>query len=213
MSPFCQVLFLFNLNRLNCCPYPENHGLDCNTLGNFRPISNLPFVSEVLERVVLGQLIDHLCENNLLEEKQSAYREGHSVETAVLSVLDGLLTNADKKLIAVTALLDLSAALDTLDHSILLRDLRQHLVLVEPFVTGFTSYVSERFQSVTTNGSVSDRCPLLYGVYQGSVLGTVLLTLYAQPLSDAISQHSDCSFHKYADDTELSQCGLPRDFE
>ena len=98
-------------------PILEKPGLDANDLRNFRPVSNLPFVSKILERVVLLQLQSHLCANSLLEIRQSAYRKYHSTETAVLSVLKDLLTKSDQKLVSVLALLDLSAAFDTLDHA------------------------------------------------------------------------------------------------
>ena len=74
------------------------------------------------------------------------------------------------------------------------------------------SYISDRFQAVNINGIVSDPCPLIYGVPQGSVLGPVLFTLYSQPLSDIIHDHH-CQFHKYADDTELSHSDLPINFK
>ena len=73
--------------------------------------------------MVLTQLRNHLSSNNLLEICQSAYRRDHSPETAVLSVLDGLLVSADERLVSLVALLDLSAAFDTLDHTILLQRL------------------------------------------------------------------------------------------
>jgi hypothetical protein len=206
----CQVEFLLKQAIVN--PNLKKSGLDCNCLKNFRPISNLPFLSKILEKVVLSQLQKHLCENNLVEVNQSAYRKGHSVETAVLNVMDGLLTNTDEKLVSLVALLDLSAAFDTLDHYILIKRLETTFGVRGIVLEWFISYVSERFQSITANGLVSDPCPLLYGVPQGSVLGPVLFTLYSQPLSDVISQHN-CHFHKYADDTELSQCGLPNNFE
>ena len=72
---------------------------------NFRPVSNLSFISKILEKVVLIQLKKHLSGNNLLEN--------HSTETAILSVLDGLLGSADDRLVSLVALLDLSAAFDT----------------------------------------------------------------------------------------------------
>ena len=83
----------------------------------------LPFISKILEKVVLTQLQKHLSENDLHEIRQSAYRKNHSTETALLSVVDGLLRNADDRLVSVLALLDLSAAFDTLDHPILLQRL------------------------------------------------------------------------------------------
>ena len=83
--------------------------LDCPLLA----LSNLPFVSKILEKAVLKQLQKHLAANDLVEIHQSAYRKNHSTETAVLDVLDNLLTQADKRLVSLVALLDLSAAFDT----------------------------------------------------------------------------------------------------
>ena len=96
-------------------------GLDSNDMNNFRPVSNLPFISKILEKVVLIQLRNYLCSNNLLEICQSAYRKDYSTETAGLSVLDGLLISADERLVCLVAVLDLSAAFDSLDHKILLQ--------------------------------------------------------------------------------------------
>ena len=79
-------------------PILKKSGLDANDLRNFRQVSNLPFVSKILERVVLLQLQSHLCANSLLEIRQSAYRKYHSIETAVLSVLEGLLKSLIRNL-------------------------------------------------------------------------------------------------------------------
>jgi hypothetical protein len=200
------------LKKAVVVPILKKQGHDFNILKNFRPISNLPFISKILEKVVLRQLQQHLCNNNLLEINQSAYRKGHSVETAVLSVLDSLLYNSDEKLVSIAALLDLSAAFDTLDHNILLKRLEITFGLSGTVLNWFTSYVTHRFQSfITVNGSISNQRQLMYGVPQGSVLGPVLFTLYSQPLSDVITKHN-CAFHKYADDTEISQSSLLENF-
>ena len=133
----------------------------------------------------------------------------------MLSVLDGLLTDADDKLVSLTmltALLDLSAAFDTLDHSILLKRLEITFGVRGTVLYWFSSYVSEWVQSVIVNGSVLDHCLLLYGVTQGSVLGPVLFTLYSRPLSEVISQRS-CAFYKYTDDTALSKSCMVEDSE
>ena len=104
-------------------PLLKKPGLDTNDLIHFRPVSNLPFISKVLEKIVLRQLQKHLSDNSLLEMHQSAYRKDHSTETVALIVLDCLLVKADEKLVSLTVLLDLSAAFDTLNHSILLKRL------------------------------------------------------------------------------------------
>ena len=143
----------------------------------------------------------------------SAYRKYHSTKTAVLSVLEGLLTKSDQKLVSITilALLDLCAAFDTLDHAILLRRLESTFGISEVALSWFESYLSDRTQSVVVDGLMSTPVPLVFGVPQGSVLGPVLFTLYSQPLSDVIACHS-CDYHKYADDTEISGSAPPSDF-
>ena len=97
-------------------------GLDTNDLKHFRPVSNLPFISKVLEKIVMRPHQKHLSYNSFLEVHQSAYRKDHSTETAVLSVLDCLSVKADARLVSLIALLDLSAAFDTFNHSFFLRD-------------------------------------------------------------------------------------------
>ena len=104
-------------------------------------------------------------------------------------------------------LLDLSAAFDTLDHMMLLW-LETTYRIRGTVLDWFSTYLSERFQSVIDDGVVSVSHPLVYGIPQGSILGPVLFTLYSQPLSDVIFVH-DCDYHKYADDTELSKLLLP----
>ena len=193
-------------------PMLKKPGLDPNDLKNFRPVSNLPFISKILEKVVLTQLQKHLSENDLLEIRQSAYRKNHSTETALLSVVDGLLRNADDRLVSVLALLDISAAFDTLDHPILLQRLETTFGISGTVLHWFASYLEGLEQSVKVDNVLSSPSPLQFGVPQGSVLGPILFTLYSQPLPDLICRH-ESDYHKYADDTQLSKGAPPDQFQ
>ena len=81
-------------------PLLKKPSLDSNMLKNYRPVSNLPFIS-------LTQLQEHLSENGLLETCQSAYRKEHSTETALLAVTDNLLSNTDNRFASIVTFLDL----------------------------------------------------------------------------------------------------------
>ena len=101
-------------------PLLKKPGLDTDVLKNFRPVSNLSFISKVIEKVVASRLLDHMVKNELLESFQSAYRAGNSTETALLRVHHDIVNAVDQKKGVFLVLLDLSAAFDTVDHDILL---------------------------------------------------------------------------------------------
>ena len=127
----------------------------------FRPISNLPFVSKLIEKLVLDQLFRHLDHNNLWHTFQLAYRTKHGTETALLRVLNDL-TASDSVSISILTLLDLSAAFDTIDHSILLTRLDSTFGIRDLAL----SYLQDRTQVVTVNGIKSFPSLLTCGVPQ-----------------------------------------------
>ncbi|KAL8623498.1 hypothetical protein ACOMHN_015706 [Nucella lapillus] len=153
----------------------KKSNLDPNILNSYRPVSNLPFLSKVLERVVLSQLLAHLERHSLFEEFQSAYRKCHSTETALLRVVNYLLQSVDRGHVAILSLLDLSAAFDTLDHGTLMRRLSATFGCRGTVLDWFKCYLSDRTQSITVNGIESAASALSYGVPQGSVLGLSFL--------------------------------------
>ena len=99
-------------------PLLNSPKLDPNKLKNYRPVSNLSYISKLLESVVARRLNNHMITNGLHEPLQSAYKSGHSTETALLRVHNDVFTNMDNQSATVLVLLDLSAAFDTIDHSV-----------------------------------------------------------------------------------------------
>ena len=192
-------------------PLIKKPNLDPEVLGNYRPVSNLPYLSKILERAVADQLQGHLDTNGLHVKFQSAYRRGHSTETALLRILNDLLVMTDGGNNAVLVLLDLSAAFDTLDHTLLLQRLHAEIGLDGSALDWFSSYLSCRSQQVLVGHALSAETPLLCGVPQGSVLGPLLFSLCTRQLADLI--HKYCiDYHFFADDSELYSC-LPTEPE
>lgn len=142
--------------------------LDPDCLKNHRPISNLPLLAKILEKVASAQLQEHVVVHNLQDKYQSAYRPAHSTETAMLRITNDLLRAADDGKAGCLVLLDLSAAFDTIDHKIPLRRLSSRIGLSESAVNWFASYLEDRYQTVKIGGVSSDGLKLQYGVPQGS---------------------------------------------
>jgi exonuclease III len=183
-------------------PVLKKFNLDHLEFNNFRPISNLSFLSKVIEKVVAVQMIEYLDHNGLYERFQSAYRRLHSTETALLKVHDDIAVAIDNGKSVIFVMLDLSAAFDTVDHDILLSRLSTCYGISGAVLEWFKSYLSERTQFVRINDSYSQSSRVTQGVPQGSVLGPILYSLYTSPLASIAREH-DMNFHLYADDTQL----------
>ena len=169
---------------------------------NLRPISNLSFVSKLTERAVFNQIHDHLTAHKLYPKAQSSYRQYHSTETALLRAKNDILMNMNKQHVTLLVLLDLSAAFDTVDHTILLNRLHSSFGITGRVLTWFKSYLENRSQYISINGGESRSFEMKYGVPQGSCLGPLLFVIYASKLFAILESHLP-DVHAFADDSQL----------
>jgi hypothetical protein len=183
-------------------PLLKKASLSPENLDNYRPVSNLSFLSKLVERVVVRQLCFHLESSGLYVPVQSAYRPNHSTETALLKILNDLLLVADRGDAAILALLDQSAAFDTIDHEILLDRVNLRFGISDLALSWLRSYLTNRSQSMSVAGTTSSPVSFKWGVPQGSVLGPTLFILYSSPIHEIPPRHL-VSDHYYADDTKL----------
>ena len=142
-------------------PLLQKHTMD---LASYRPMSNLSFLSKVVEKVVDGRLSEHIKRHRLLPVRQSAYRPFHSTETAVISIHNDMIGVVDQGDIGALVLLDLSAAFDTVDHSILMDVLRRQFGIDGSALSWMAEFFGNRRQVVYADKTVwshgaTVRCP------------------------------------------------------
>ena len=186
-------------------PLLKKSGLD-TTFKNYRPVSNLSFISKLIEKVVCEQLTRYTQSTGKTEPLQSAYKVDHSTEMALLRVKSDIIKNMDQDKVTCLILLDLSAAFDTVDHELLLNHLNYRYGVTGQALEWIHSYLTGRTQSVVigdplSGGAESEKAQLSQGVPQGSVLGPILFTLYDSPLGNICRNHG-IDFHSYADDQQ-----------
>ena len=184
-------------------PIIKKASLDKDNLKNYRPVSNLAFVSKVIEKAVLKCVSVHNDSFNLNCKFQSAYRSGHSTETALLRVKNDIIYALDSRRAVFLVLLDMSAAFDTVDHDVLISRLNCIFKLQYSVLGWFKSYLHGRTCVVKVANEVSDVKALSYGLPQGSCVGPQLFSFYVRSIANVISRHDGVKFHMYADDLQL----------
>ena len=175
--------------------------LDPENISNYRPVSNLPFLSKILEKTVNQQLEQHLESNQMLSKFQSAYRKHHSTETVLLKVQNDILEALDEGYGTILVMLDVSAAFDVVEHSRLLERHKAYYGITGKALDWFSSYLEGRSQCVVVDNERSYTVDVTNGFPQGSVLGGKKYIMYSTPLSNIIVHH-DVKHECYADDTQ-----------
>ena len=193
-------------------PTIKNVQGDRDSLQNYRPVSNLLFISKVLEKVVLDQLTCYLEDNSLLNKNQSGYRVGHSCETLLTGMFEDLLEEMDRGNVMALLLLDMSAAFDTVDHTMLVQVLMSRFGICGAALSWFESYLGSRSYRVNVRGNLSGIVKLVCGVPQGSLLGPVLFLMYVEELQDLVERYG-LKIKLYADDSQLYMSLVPQDGE
>lgn len=175
---------------------------DVNDPNNFRPISLLPIISKLLEKVITNQLMYFLESSQSLSNTQHGFRPKLSTETALTVITNKIYSNMDSKKITLLTLCDLSKAFDSVSHEILLKKCSA----IKMDIFWFKSYIENRAQSVRLNTTVSNKLNIAYGVPQGSILGPVLFSIYVNDLNESINE---CCLTQYADDTQFLHADTP----
>jgi hypothetical protein len=200
----CLTQNIFPKELKNACitPIIKDERKNPEDFQNFRPISNLEFLSKLLERVMYRQLTKHIEAFNLHTRFQSAYKPNHSCETAMVHIIDDIQRLRQEKLNVVLIMLDLSSAFDTVDHGLLLDRLQRQFGICDGALQLIESYLCQRTFSVVIDDYTSKKQDLQYGVPQGSILGPLFYLMYTSKLETIVEKHG-LKVHLYADDCTI----------
>ena len=168
---------------------------------NYRPISLLSVPSKILESVINDTIVRHVYKaNNLVTDKQWAYRAGFSTELLLTQLTETWREAADAGLVVAVAFTDFKNAFDGVSHAILETKLERDFGISGPLLDWLKSYLKERQQFTVVNGSTSETLMVSFGILQESVLGPTLFTLFTNDRPFSVSSGS---VHTFADDTTV----------
>ena len=195
-----QGIFPSNMKIASVCPIYKGEGTKEDP-SNYRPISVLPIIARVFEKVIHNQLNARV--QNVIFKHQSGFRPNHSTESSTLKSTDRWLLNIDQGKYNIAVFIDLRKAFDTVNHEILLNKLEYYGVS-DKELNWFKSYLDDRKQFTIVGGIRSKESKVLHGVPQGSCLGPLLFLVYINDLPHCLK---NCASKLYADDTDISASG------
>ena len=179
------------------CPLLKKLGLALINQ-NYRPVSNLPFISKVIEKCMLLQVSQHCNDYKLQPDYQSAYRPDYSCETVILKLSNNILWGMEKQHVTSLTAMDLSAAFDTVNLDILLEILNHKYGITGKALKWFNSYLRPRSFKVIIDNIYSEEKDLTVSVPQGSCAGAAIFNLYCSPLESIVPD--DLQLNGFADD-------------
>ena len=151
-------------------PLIRKQGLDPKILKNYRPVAKLSFISKIIEKAIATQIHDHLKNNEIVDNFQSAYNAGHSCETELLRVYNDIVTTIGRGNGAMLVLLDFTVTFDTIDHNNQFCIREKNVGICGNALKPIRSYLSNRTQRVQIDDVLSEFANIICGVHQGSVL-------------------------------------------
>ena len=168
---------------------------------NYRPISILPAISKVMERIMYDQIYEYLHENSIVSENQFGLRKSYSTASALFDCTNSWYVNMDRKMFNLVVLIDLRKAFDTVNHDILAQKLYG---ITGNALAMIQSYLSDGKQKCQLGDVISSERHVTCGIPQRSILGPLLFLLYINDLPECLQKATPRLF---ADDTNLTVAG------
>ena len=174
---------------------------------NYRPVSNLQFISKVVKKCTLNQLTNHCNKHNLLLEYQSAYRKHYSCETSLLKLVNDTLWAMEDKHITAVTVVDLSVAFNTVSHELLLSVPRERFGINDLAINWYQNYLKPRHFKVCINDMYSAQKTMDFNVPQGSTQEAYLFICYASTLNQIVPK--SLTLNGFADDHSIRKSFRP----